>query len=160
MSTKITTGQVWKALEKEIFGVIGVVTAGGESRTTGIVYVVRSRKLFFCTDSNAWKTKHLRNNPNVSMTVPIAKRIPFLSWIKIPAATITFSGMARVLDLADVPGEIPGALLRGLEGSQELRQSCSIVEVTAKGDFMTYGVGVPLRKMRRPAEASGRAPVA
>ncbi len=157
---QLTTEQVWKELEKEIFGVVGMVTAKGEARTVGIVYVVRDRKLFFCTDAGAWKTKHLRNNPNVSMTVSIAKRIPFLPWIKIPAATITFSGMARVLSLSEVPTEIPDTLLKDLEGADEIRQGCCIIEITPKGDFITYGVGVPLKTMRKPGEASGRVPVA
>jgi hypothetical protein len=156
----ITTEQVWDSLEKEIFGVVGVVTAKGESRTVGIVYVVRDHKLFFCTDSAAWKTRHLRNNPSVSMTVPIEKRIAVLPWIKIPAATITFCGTARVLGLTEVPAEIPDALLKDLEGADELRQSCSVVEITPKGDFVTYGVGVSLRTMRNPARACGRVPVA
>jgi hypothetical protein len=156
----VTTDQVWDELKKEIFAVVGIVTARGESRTVGVVYLVRGRMLFFCTDANAWKTKHLRNNPNVSVTVPIAKRIPFLPWIKIPPATITFSGTARVLDYTEVPPEIPDALLKGLQGAEELKKDCSVVEITPTGDFLTYGVGVSLSTMRRPTEATGRAPVA
>jgi hypothetical protein len=146
-------------LEKQLFGVVGLVTAKGEVRTVGIVYLVRDRKLYFCTDTNAWKTKHLRNNRNVSMTVPVAKSMPFLPWINIPAATITFSGTARVLDLSAVPAEIPDTLLKDLKPADELKQHTAVIEITPKGDFITYGIGVPLKTMLRPAEAAGRTPV-
>lgn len=159
MPAQITTNQIWKDLEKEIFGVVGMVTAKAESRTAGIAYVVRDHKIFFATASTAWKTKHLRNNPHVSMTVPIVKR-PFLPWIKIPAATITFSGTARVLALNEVSNAIPEALLKDLEGREELKKNCSIIEITPKGHFVTYGVGVSLQTMRRPDQAWGRVPVA
>lgn len=159
MGAQVTAAQVWTQLENHLFGVVGLVTAKGEARTVGIVYLVRDRKLYFCTDANAWKTKHLRGNPSVSMTVPIAKRIPFLPWINIPAATITFSGRGRVLDLTEVPAEIPDTLLKDLKPAEELRQHTSVVEMTPRGDFITYGVGVPLKSMLKPAEAGGRVPV-
>ncbi|MFQ5799540.1 MAG: pyridoxamine 5'-phosphate oxidase family protein [Bacteroidota bacterium] len=159
MAARVTTAQIWMQLEKQLFGVVGLVTAKGEARTAGIAYLVRDKKLYFCTDTDAWKTKHLRNNPNVSMTIPIPKRVPFMPWIKIPAATITFSGTGRVLSLAEVPAEIPDALLKDLEPKEELRQRTSVVEIAPKGDFMTYGVGVAVKKMLRPTEAGGRAAV-
>jgi hypothetical protein len=159
MGAQVTTAQVWRQLEKQFFGVVGFVTAQGEARTVGIAYLVRERKLYFCTDANAWKTKHVRHNPHVSMTVPIAKRMPLLPWIIIPAATITFSGTGRVLELTAVAAEIPDTLLKDLQPAEELRQHTSVVEITPKGDFITYGVGVPLKTMLRPAEAGGRTPV-
>jgi hypothetical protein len=32
------------------------------------------------------------------MTIPIAKRVPLMPWVKIPAATITFSRTAQILE--------------------------------------------------------------
>jgi hypothetical protein len=159
MGARITAAQVWMQLEKQLFGVVGLVTATGEARTVGIAYLVRDKKFYFCTNTNAWKVKHLRNNPNVSMTVPIAKRNPFLPWVKIPAATITLSGTGRVLNLTEVPAEIPDTLLKDLKPTEEVRRHASVVEITPKGDFITYGIGVPLRRMLEPAEAAGRTPV-
>ncbi len=159
MPAEITTGQIWTELKKEIFAVVGMVTARNESRTVGIVYVVHDRRLFFSSETIAWKTRHLRKNPHVSVTVPIAKRIPFVPWIRIPAATITFSGTARVLDINEVSSEITQPLLKDLEGAEELRENCSIIEITPERDFLTYGVGVSLKTMHRPAEAWGRVAV-
>src|SRR5215217_1176342 len=89
MTLQLTTAQVWQEIEANLFAVLGMVTPTGEARTAGIVYVVDDHKLYIGTDKAAWKTKHIVGNPHVSITIPIAKRIPFLPWIKIPAATIT-----------------------------------------------------------------------
>ena len=50
-------------------------------------------------------------------------------------------------------------LFRGLKLSREDREKICIIRVTPEGDFVTYGVGVPLLTMRHPEEARGRAPV-
>ena len=97
MTLRLTSEQVWQAIEKELFAVIGMVTARNEARTVGVVYVVRNHKLYIGTGKNAWKARHITQNPHVSLTIPVAKRIFFLPWIKIPAATITFSGTAQIL---------------------------------------------------------------
>ena len=47
MTLQLTANQVWEAVEKESFAIIGMVTAKNEARTVGIVYVVRDRKLYF-----------------------------------------------------------------------------------------------------------------
>ena len=82
-----------------------------------IVYVVRNRRLYISTNKDAWKVRHITANPRVSLAIPIAKRILFLPWIKIPAATITFSGIARVLPVAEVPPDILHAVLCGRAGA-------------------------------------------
>ena len=159
MPAPVHTDQVWRKVEKEMFAVLGMVTTKAEARTAGIVYLVRDRHLYIASDRSAWKTKHIETNPNVSLTVTIPKRIPFLPWIRIPAATITFQGKASVHGMDEVPREIPQALMRGLELDQETASETCIIRVKPKGHFVTYGVGVSLLTMRRPEAASGRAPV-
>jgi hypothetical protein len=54
-----------------------------------------------------------------------------------------------------------GPILRAL-GSllpAERRDSAAIIEIVPEGFFVTYGLGVPLVKMRDPAAARGRVPV-
>jgi hypothetical protein len=159
MSNQLTSELVWKELEGELFAVLGMVNSRGEARSAGMVYIVHGNKLYLSTGKDSWKAHHTRANPNVSMTVPISKRVPLMPWIKIPAATITFSGKARVYDPADVKGEILHALLRGLEEDQERLAETCVIEVQPKGDFVTYGVGVSLMEMRDPTLARGRVPV-
>jgi len=155
----ITSDQVWREVEKHSFAVLGYVTPLGEARTTGIVYAVRDRQNYITTSSNAWKARHVASNPHVSLTVTITKRIPFVPWIQIPAATITFAGEASVHGLDEVPPEIPRVLLRGLELGPEDQRAISVIKVRPVGEFLTYGVGVSLPVMRRPEDAKGRVAV-
>lgn len=156
---ELTSAQVWDEIEKQMFAVAGMVTAKNEARTVGMVYFVHQRKLYFGTAKTEWKTRHIAQNPNVSLTIPIAKRILFLPWIKIPAATITFAGTARVLEPAVVSEEIVQTLHQGIEDIHEISSSSAIIEVTPVKEFITYGVGVSLQTMRDTVEARGRVAV-
>lgn len=159
MTTQLTSEQVWNAIENELFAVIGMVTARNEARTVGIIYAVRDHKLYIGTDKDAWKVRHIAGNPHVSMTIPITKRIPFMPWIKIPAATITFSGTARVLDAAETSQELLEKVFRSVARDEETMAESRLIEVTPEKEFVTYGVGIPLMQMRHPDKARGRAPV-
>lgn len=160
MTTQLDSNTVWQALEKEIFCVLGMVNARQEARTAGVVYVVRDGKLYISTGKDAWKTRHIASNPSVSITVPIAKRIPLMPWIKIPAATITFSGEAAIQEPADLPADLLRAIYRGMADDPQALAETRVIVVQPLGDFVTYGVGVSLMQMRDTDKARGRAPVA
>lgn len=160
MILQLTSAQVWKAIENEVFGVLGVVNAHDEARTVGIVYKVRNHKFYIATGKDAWKVRHITQNPHVSMTIPIAKRIFFMPWVKIPAATITFSGTARILMPQETPQDILEAIFQNMGDNEELVAGSCLIEVTPEKEFLTYGVGIPLMQMRYPDKSRGRAPVA
>ena len=155
-----STDQVWEEIKKQVFAVLGFVSRNGEARTAGICYVVQGQELFIATGRTSWKTRHIEGNPNVSLTVTIPKRIPLLPWIKIPPATVTFQGRATVCGVEEISGEIQRSLLRSLELDPDTRKKTCIIRVTPSGEFVTYGVGVPLLTMKHPEQARGRAPVA
>ena len=155
----VNQNQVWKEINKQLFAVLGMVTPKGEVRTVGIVYVEHDSKLYISSQKQAWKVRHITQNSHVSLTVPIHKRIPFLPWIKIPAATITFAGSARLLTYEDVSEVIRQKLFRRIEMTSEEQQQLAVIEVTPVGDFVTYGVGVSLSEMRDPQKARGRVAV-
>lgn len=159
MTLQLNSAQVWQAIEKELFAVIGMVTARQEARTAGVVYVTQGRKLYVGTGQETWKARHIGRNPHVSITIPIAKRIPLMPWMKIPAATITFSGVARVLPAADASPDLLRAVFRGMADDPARVANSCLIEVTPRGEFVTYGVGVSLMEMRDPAKARGRATV-
>ncbi len=103
MTRQLSSAQVWDEIDRNNFGVLGMVTSVGESGTVGIVYVVKHQKLYIATNKTAWKTKHVAQIPHVPLTIAIPKRVPFMPWIGIPAATITFSGTATVLIAVNWP---------------------------------------------------------
>jgi len=159
MDNPATTENVWEIINKELFAVLGMVTNGLESRTVGIVYIVKDRKLYIGTSQSSWKARHTSQNPNVSMTIPIAKRIPVAPWVKIPQATITFSGKAKVIPGTDVQPDILKEIFRHKAEDKEFLKNNCVIEVEPVGEFITYGVGIPLIKMAQPGLARGRAPV-
>ena len=159
MTNQLASETVWKEIESELFAVMGMVTAKGESRTIGVVYIVHDKNIYVLTSEDTWKARHIHGNPNVSLTVPIPKRIPFLPWIKIPAATISFSGKAHLIEAEQVEKEILHELMRGQEDDLAKLQSLTVIKIDPVGEFVTYGVGIPLMTMRDPEKARGRAPV-
>ena len=152
----LTTEAVWQAISKNMFAVLGMVSAKQEARTAGIVYVVHERTLYVGSKKDAWKVKHIAQNPHVSLTVAIPKSVPLLPWIKVPAATITFAGDARLLTADETDPAVIQALFRGMTGTDELRNNMTIIAITPVGHFVTYGVGVSLMEMR-DTEKAGRA---
>jgi hypothetical protein len=160
MPAPITTELVWKEIERRSFAVLSYVTPGGEARSSGIVYVVRGGKLYIRVAADSWKAKHIGRNPNVALNVTIPKRVPFMPWFRIPQATIAFKGTARLLGVNEVGGAVLDALGRATAHEPEGGVEVCFLEVSPRGHFATFGVGVSLLEMRDPTKARGRVPVA
>ncbi|MCA9980350.1 MAG: pyridoxamine 5'-phosphate oxidase family protein, partial [Anaerolineales bacterium] len=141
MAVDLTTGQVWQEIDKQLFAVLGFVTPKQEARTVGIVYVTSDRKLYIGSEREAWKVKHIAQNPHVSLTVTIPKSVPFMPFIKIPAATITFAGTAQILGVDAVSAAVIEKLYRGMKIDEAFKEQSAVIEVTPVREFMTYGVG-------------------
>ena len=156
MSAHITTDQVWSEIGKRFFAVLGMVTAKGEARTAGIVYLARTRELYIGTSRDAWKTRHIKKNPNVSLTVTIPKRIPFLPFLPILPATVTFQGAATVHEVEEIGRDVVKALYKGMEVDEDFIVDSCIIRVKPRGDFITYGIGVSLLTLRNPEKSQGR----
>jgi Pyridoxamine 5'-phosphate oxidase len=151
--------QVWRALAKASFAVLSQVTPAGEPRSSGVLYKTIGRRLYVAVGADSWKARQIAANPRVAATVPV-RRGGILSLLApIPPATISFHGAATV-HRADSPSarsltEELASLL-----PPERRASACIVEVIPEGAFLTYGLGVPLLKLRDPAASRAHVPVA
>lgn len=159
MPASVNSELVWREIERNMFAVLGMVTSRGEARTAGIVYTAFGHEIFIGSRRDAWKVRHIAQNPNVSLTVTLAKRVPFMPWIKIPAATITLQGTAEVEPYENAPPEVVRRLTHGVEFDPETLRNMCLIRVTPRGRFITYGVGVGLLTMRHPEAARGTAPV-
>ena len=159
MAAPIGSDLVWTEIEKRSFAVLSYVNPKGQARSSGIVYVAIDRVLYVRVAKDSWKAKHILRNPHVALNVTIAKRVPFMPWIKIPDATIAFSGTARVIPMSDLDPKLVETLTgRLIEQHGTIADNC-IIEIRPAGHFATYGVGVSLLDMRDPQKARGRAPV-
>ncbi|MEA3501554.1 MAG: pyridoxamine 5'-phosphate oxidase family protein [Actinomycetota bacterium] len=154
MPLPTTANDVWPTIEKWPFAVLGFVNPRGESRAAGVMYKVRDRVLHVITGPDTWKARHIRNNPHVSVTVPV-QRFPIRS-TKIPPAVITFSGHATVVAIDDVASDLRDELTHGIEDAGDM----CVIRIKPAGRFVTYGIGVPPMTMRHPERAIARVPIA
>lgn len=152
------TDEVWAALEKASFAVVAHVTPRGEPRSSGVLLGVARRHLFVVTDAGSWKARHIHDGDVVAVTVPI-RRGGLLSLVApIPPATVSCHARATVhppgsLDPASVSQRLASLL------PEHRRDGSVVLELVPEGEFVTYGLGVPLRRMADPAAAAGRVPV-
>ena len=153
MPLPTTANEIWPYIERWPFGVLSFVTPQSESRSAGVMYKVKDRALYVLTGPDTWKTKHIKANPCVSMTVTVP-RLP-MRVRQAPPAVITFPGVATVLELEDVDPDLRTALTRGVS---DLGETC-VIRIEPTGLFVTYGIGIPMWEMRRPEKALARVPV-
>jgi hypothetical protein len=158
LAARLTAELVWQALAKASFAVLGYVTPSGEPRSSGVVYKTVEGRLYVAVAPESWKAKHIAATGRVAVTVPV-RRGGILSLVApIPPATVSFHGKAIV----HAPGSRQvGSLLKEL-GSlipSERRASACVIEILPEGEFLTYGLGVPLRTMLDPVAARGRVSV-
>jgi hypothetical protein len=153
-----TPERTWRALRKASFAILSHTTPTGAPRSSGVVYRMLGRRLYVAVAPDSWKARHVAATGAVAVTVPVRRGGILALLMPIPPATISFHGTARVLTSGS-PGfdrviDELGSLL-----PRERRASASLIEIVPEGAFVTYGVGVPLVKMRDPAEARGRVPI-
>jgi hypothetical protein len=158
MAARLTTEQVWHQVAKASFAVLSQVTPAGEPRSSGVVYKTIGRRLYVAVGPDSWKAKHVAASRRVAATVPV-RRGGILSLVApIPPATISFHGTA-IVHPAGSPQVRPLLKELGSLIPAERRASACIIEVVPEGEFLTYALGVPLRKMRDPAAARARTSV-
>ncbi len=155
----LTEDEVWRAVASRSFAVLSYTTPDGEPRSSGVVYKLIDRRLYVAVAPASWKARHVARSGRVAVTVPV-RRGGFLSLLfPIPPATISFHGEAIV----HPPGSPELDWLLEELGSllpSERRTSASIIEIVPEAAFVTYGVGVPLRRMRDPVASRARLRIA
>jgi len=158
MGPSLTSEDVWQAIAKRSFAIIGYVTPSGEPRSSGVVYKTVRRRLYVAVAPDSWKARHVAAIGRVAVTVPV-RRGGLLSLVApIPPATISFHAKAIVhpagsQEVRSLLKEI-GSLI-----PKERQTSGAIIEIVPEGAFVTYGLGVSLMKMRDPAASRARVPV-
>lgn len=154
-----TTEQLWHELAKASFAVLSHVTPAGDPRSSGVIYKTAGRRLYVAVAPDSWKARHIAASPRVAVTVPL-RRGGILSLVApIPPATISFHATAIVHPAGSLEGGSSPRELASLV-PPERRAAARIIELVPDGAFVTYGIGVSLWRMRNPAAARARTPVA
>jgi hypothetical protein len=152
---RLTVDEVWRALSHHSFAVLSHVTPGGEPRSSGVVYTMSGSRMFVVVGKDSWKARHIAAFGSVAVTVPIRRGGVMSLLVPIPPATVSFPATA-VVHSGDVLAELP-ELAR--LAPAERRSECAVLEIRPAGHFVTYGVGVPLLRMRDTAASRARVPV-
>ena len=156
----VTSEQVWRTLARQPFLVVAMVNRRGQGRSVGVSPAVDGDHLWFAAAATDWKVDHLRHQPEVSVTVPVRRGGLLALVAPVPPATVTFRATAQVTAVGDAPPAVRKRLLHGLTDADAARGGTVMVRLTPHGDFVTYGIGVPLRTMMDTERARGRVPVA
>jgi Pyridoxamine 5'-phosphate oxidase len=157
-AASLTSEQVWRKVARASFAVLAYVTPRGQPRSSGVVYKAVGRRLYLTTAPDSWKARHIPTSKTVSVTVPV-RRGGLLSLVApIPPATISFQASA-IVHPADSPEARSVIKELGNLVPPERRENASVIEVIPEGTFLTYAVGVPLRKMFDLTGARGRVAV-
>jgi len=156
---RLTSERVWQHVTEESFAILGYVTPSGEPRTSGVLYKAAGRRLYVVADSESWKARHIVANGRVSLTVPVRRGGIMSLMAPIPPATISFPGTA-VVHPSHSPqvGPIVEEMASMIPAGK--RATVSVIEIVPEGTFVTFGLDVPLMKMRDSAAALARVPVA
>lgn len=154
-ANRLSVDQIWRQITKASFAVVSHVTPAGESRSSGVLYAAQGRRLYVVVAPNSWKARHIAAHGQVAVTVPVRRGGLLGLMIPIPPATISFHATATVHPADSV--EIPQALAKMMPPTR-LNEN-RIIELTPKGHFVTYGLGVSLTRMRDPEAAGARVAV-
>lgn len=152
---RLSADQVWRAVARVSFAVLTHVTPAGAPRSSGVVHTVVGDRMVVVVGRDSWKARHIAADGRVSVTVPIRRGGPLALLFPIPPATVSFAATATVR---------PATSLAGLPQLErmvpaERREDCAVLEIRPTGTYVTYGLGVPLLRLRDPAVARGRVQV-
>src|SRR5690242_17681207 len=101
---RLTADLVLDQLRNRDFAVLSTVGADGRPSSAGVTYRMsgtgRDLVLYVMTRRHLQKARNIEQNPNVSLVVPLARR---LLWF-LPPPTIQVRGRAEILDWIDEQG--------------------------------------------------------
>jgi len=153
-----STDEVWRALANASFAVISYVTPTGKPRSSGVVYTTVDRKLYVVVAVDSWKARHITTGGQVAVTVPVRRGGLISLLVPIPPATISFHASATVHPAGSLVNHPLWQRLGSLL-PPDRRSTSAVIEIRPEGQFLTYGIGVSLMRMRDPAVARARVPV-
>ena len=144
---KETGETIWHEITKSSFAILGYTTPAGDPRSSGVVYKTRAGRMYVVVAADSWKAKHIAIAGRVSVVVPVHRGGPLALVAPIPPGTISFHAEATVRELnqselGPLWDELAPLLPEGRAAHARL------IELVPTGQFLVFGVHVPLMKMR------------
>jgi len=150
---KFTFSLVEEEVRKKTFGILNTINKDGSPHTTGVLYGVSSPtsgfSMYIVTSKEYRKTKNIINNPHVSFTITFPHHI----FRFVPASTVTFNGVAEIVDFENE--EILGIfsqkrILRMITKNldPEEKKDYVFIRIKPKPKVLCYGLGYNIFKLR------------
>ncbi len=136
--------QVCRAFAKRSFATLATTSPAGRPHVAGVLYEMVESTLYISTLRTSRKARNIVTNPYVGVCVPI-RRLPVG-----PPSTVQFQATARVLDVDDpeITSLVDGGKLKSVtsHGELDLADGC-FLRIPIGERLLTYGLGMPLRKL-------------
>ena len=160
-STPLTFDSVVRELRKRDFAVLSTVSQEGRPYSVAVNYGVSLPGvpfgIYLMTGRHLKKTRNIVDNPNVSVVVPVTRR---LLWF-LPPPSIHFQGTAEILDWKDEVGTrifesffMGRQILRKYNAAHARGETrICFVRITPDEEIFTYMVGYPVWEMSKRMES-------
>ena len=144
--------EVKKIMKKNIWCVLSTANSKGNPQSSVIMYQSDGNAIYFTTGVPTLKARNMRNNSNVSITIPFRKNFMH-KFIPAPPAELHFRGTVEFLprDHPEVQTNLKKIL--DYESKSGIEAETIYIKVTPGKKIATFGVGIPLIKMRTPGKA-------
>ena len=159
---RVTGELVLRELRKHDFGILSTVNAEGKPFSAGVNYGVSQAAdglaIYVMTRRHLRKARNIAGNPNISLVVPLPRRI---LWF-LPPATIQLTGRAEILDWADRAGTevfrrfwMGRRILEAYEKSRRRGETrVCFLRITPDPVVHTYMVGSSVWELRKRMESA------
>jgi hypothetical protein len=132
--------------------VLSTVNKKGNPQSSVVVYESDGYALYFTTGKNTLKGKNMRNNNNVSVTIPFMKNL-LHKFIPAPPAELHFKAKVEILEREDEEIQTNLAKVLKYEEKAGISAETIYIKLTPSKKIATYGVGIKLLEMRFPEKA-------
>ena len=144
--------EVRKIFRKKNWLVLSTSNNNNVPHSSVVVYQSDGYVLYCMTGKNTIKARNIRNNSKVSVTLPFRKN--FLHKIvPAPPAELHFTAEAEIKSFDDEEARNIFSKYLKYQENIEHQEDNIWIKITPLRRIVTYGVGIPLFKMRNPEKA-------
>ena len=144
--------KVRKLIKSNMWLVLATVDENSIPYSAVMVYQSDGVHIICQTGKNTLKTKNIKKNEKVAITIPIRKNF-FHKLIPAPPAELHFTTTAEIKPKDDEEARQIFSKYLKYSDKAELPQDYIWISIKVPNKITTFGVAVPLLKMRKPLEA-------
>ena len=141
--------EVRKLIKTKMWLVLSTVDSDNVPYSSVMVYQSDGDSIICQTGENTLKANNIRNNEHISVTIPIRKNF-FHRLIPAPPAELHFTTTAEIKSFDDEKSRKIFAKFLKHGEKADLPQDSIWINIKVPNKVTTFGIAVPLLKMRKP----------